>query len=160
MIKPYAIALLGLLSSTASMAKPDHIFLLRHAEKAAGQNPSLTAQGQLRANAIAKQLSPWQPNHLFSSNYKRTQETLAPLAKLTNQEVSIYNARELSVFAAELLEHNGVVVVAGHSNTTPELLAELSGYKVMIAEDEFHKLFELRLHNGEYRLIRHQSKSE
>ena len=47
MIKPYAIALLGLLSSTAVWPNLS-IFFITPCGKAAGQNPSLTTQGQLR----------------------------------------------------------------------------------------------------------------
>jgi broad specificity phosphatase PhoE len=154
------LAVIALLFSSQLLAQPEQIFLLRHSEKASGSDPSLTDKGKLRANNIAKQLLSAKPAQLFSTDYNRTQQTIAPLAKATSLKVQSYNPRELVQFAGELKLLNGVAVVVGHSNTTPQLVKLLSGHRVNIEEDEYDKLYELRLHNGRYALIRHKTSSK
>ena len=148
------IAILAVLFSSPLLAQPEQIFLLRHSEKSTGNNPALTEQGQQRAKNIAQQLAIANPLQLFSTDYKRTQQTIAPLAKELALEVTIYNPKDLIQFASQLKQLKGNAVVVGHSNTTPQLIKHLSGYRVNIEEDEYNKLFELRLHNGRYELIR------
>lgn len=154
------LAFIALLFSSQLLAQPEQIFLLRHSEKASGNNPSLTDIGKLRANNIAKQLKSAKPTQLFSTDYNRTQQTIAPLSNALSLKVQSYNPRELVQFAGELKLLNGVAVVVGHSNTTPQLVKLLSGHRVNIEEDEYDKLYELRLHNGRYVLIRHKTSSK
>jgi phosphohistidine phosphatase SixA len=154
------LAVIALLFSSQLMAQPEQIFLLRHSEKASGSDPSLTDKGKLRANNIAKQLQSAKPTQLFSTDYNRTQQTIAPLAKATSLIVQSYNPRELVQFAGELKLLNGVAVVVGHSNTTPQLVKLLSGHRVNIEEDEYDKLYELRLHDDKYQLIRHKTSAK
>jgi broad specificity phosphatase PhoE len=154
------LAVIALLFSSQLLAQPEQIFLLRHSEKASGSDPSLTDKGKLRANNIAKQLLLAKPTQLFSTDYNRTQQTIAPLSRATSLKVKSYNPRELVQFAGELKLLNGVAVVVGHSNTTPQLVKLLSGHRVNIEEDEYDKLYELRLHNGRYALIRHKTSSK
>ncbi|GMM86814.1 SixA phosphatase family protein [Pseudoalteromonas sp. MTN2-4] len=153
-------AVISLLFSSQLMASPEQIFLLRHSEKASGSDPSLTDKGKLRANNIAKQLLSAKPTQLFSTNYNRTQQTITPLARATSLKVQSYNPRELVQFAGELKLLNGVAVVVGHSNTTPQLVKLLSGHRVNIEEDEYDKLYELRLHGDKYQLIRHKTSAK
>lgn len=153
-------AVIALLFSSQLLAQPEQIFLLRHSEKGNSNNPSLTDKGKLRANNIAKQLLSVKPTQLFSTDYNRTQQTIAPLAKATSLKAQSYDPRELVQFAGELKLLNGVVVVVGHSNTTPQLVKLLSGHRVNIEEDEYDKLYELRLHGDKYQLIRHKTSSK
>lgn len=51
--------------SIGAFAAPDQIFLLRHAEKQAGKDPSLTDSGKQRAIWLAGFLSEYQLNKLF-----------------------------------------------------------------------------------------------
>ena len=59
------------------------VFLVRHAEKSKDdpRDPSLSAAGQQRARRLAELLAQEKITHLFSTPLKRTQETLAPLAR-------------------------------------------------------------------------------
>lgn len=133
------------LISISAFAAPDQILLFRHAEKQAGKDPSLTDSGKQRAIWLADFLSEYQPNKLFTTDYKRTKETLAPLAKKQQITVVIYNPRELDAFAEKLKKLNGTIVVVGHSNTTPKLAGLLTGktYK-QFDEKEFDSYFEIK----------------
>ena len=122
-------------------AAPETYYLLRHAEKKDYLNPSLTEQGQIRANRIATFLSDKNISHIFSTNYNRTLETAKPLSEKLNITVTHYNPRQLSAFVKQLKTLKGNVVIVGHSNTTPDLVKLLSDKTISIKEDEFDKVF-------------------
>jgi broad specificity phosphatase PhoE len=137
--------------SIGALAAPNKIILLRHAEKQAGKDPSLTDSGKQRAIWLAGFLSEYQPAKLFSTDYKRTKETLAPLAKKQHITVLIYNPRELEVFADKLKKLNGTIVVVGHSNTTPKLAGLLTNEKYkQFDEKEFDSYFEIKRIDTKY----------
>ncbi|WMN61705.1 histidine phosphatase family protein (plasmid) [Pseudoalteromonas xiamenensis] len=136
--------LLGTLLCTSFVSSAADVVLFRHAEKQDGTDPSLTTEGNIRAERIANLLAPLSPTALYATNYNRTQQTIAPLAKKTRLQVLSYNPRQLEAFAESLREMKGVVVVAGHSNTTPELVKLLSGTNWPIDESTFDDLFILK----------------
>ena len=107
------------------------IFLVRHAEKDTDdpKDPQLSKAGAKRAYALARQLSGVGVSHLFASQYKRTKLTLAPLAEKAGAEVVEIRAQEPEVLLTALRElpAGSVAVVAGHSNTIPDLVCELGG---------------------------------
>ena len=103
------------------------IYLVRHAEKLDGRDPSLTPEGQARAQALVTVLKEAGISQIFSTNYKRTQETAAPLASALGLTVEPYNPGALSDFAGELKAMTGHILVVGHSNTTPALVEILGG---------------------------------
>ena len=126
---------LGLLSAAlvlgacASAPPPveNTIYLVRHAEKADGDNPSLTLVGRARAEILARELSDAGLTAIYSTDYKRTRETAAPIAKATGLPVIGYDPRGLEPFASMLRATPGNILVVGHSNTTPELVDLLGG---------------------------------
>ncbi|MEM7516154.1 MAG: histidine phosphatase family protein, partial [Planctomycetota bacterium] len=75
--------------------------------------------------------------HLFSSDYKRTKNTLAPLAESTGLEIEIRQPHAFAEVAAELwaLPPGSVAVVSGHSNTTPGLVRALGGVPTGLESD-------------------------
>ena len=88
---------------------------------------------------------------MYSSEYQRTQKTLAPLADERELEVEIVSARdpEAQVKALKSLEPGSVAVIAGHSNTVPSLVKMLGGsmggveetqHGLMFHESEFDRL--------------------
>ena len=123
------------------------IYLVRHAEKiiAEGINdPELTQIGLFRAQNIAKQLSSVGITKIFSTNYKRTMQTAQPLADYQSIKITPYDANNLEEFAQQLKKIDGVVLVVGHSNTTPLLAQLLSGKEVNeIADDEYDNVYQV-----------------
>ena len=105
-------------------SKKTTIILVRHAEKMKGKNPGLTPEGQERAERLAQILRPISLNHVFSTNYNRTQKTATPVAISKELTIENYDPRALKDFGKMILEnHKGeTILVVGHSNTTPELL--------------------------------------
>lgn len=120
------------------------IVLVRHAEKSDDdpEDPSLTAAGRRRAEALARLLGRSGVSAVLSTDYRRTRDTAGPLARAAGLEVEIYDARRLEELARELRRRRGLVVVVGHSNTTPELVAHLGGDPGSpIADDEYDRLY-------------------
>ena len=112
---------------TASEIVRHEIYLVRHAEKQAGDDPSLTAAGVERAELLAQILGDKGVTNIHSTNLKRTLETAAPLATQTGLEVALYDPSDLDAFADTLEANVGVHLVVGHSNTTPQLATALGG---------------------------------
>jgi broad specificity phosphatase PhoE len=129
------------------------VFLVRHAEKAdqssmaksmdPGDDPPLSVAGVARAESLERHLRDAGITAIVTSEYLRTKQTAAPLAKALKLEPAVIPARG----GAELLAHlrslkNDVVLVVGHSNTVPRLVQALGGAAdVTIAETEFDNLF-------------------
>ncbi len=103
------------------------LFIVRHAEKqqlAGEKNPPLSERGQQRARALADRLASSGIVELHASQYQRTQLTLQPLAERLALPIQIYEAGAGTALIEHLLDRPcpGPVIVAGHSNTLPELL--------------------------------------
>jgi phosphohistidine phosphatase SixA len=137
------------------------VILVRHTEKGTDdpKDPSLSAAGVKRAEALARMLSEAGVTHLFASEYRRTRDTLAPLASrlgLEVREVPAGNPEE-QVAAIRGLPAGSVAVVAGHSNTVPDLAGLLggevsglvdTGHGPMIDDDSHDRMFLLILPTG------------
>jgi hypothetical protein len=150
---------LGLRTAHSDAATNDRrartVIVVRHGEKATTgdpKDPALSADGVQRAATLARQLEPAHVTHLFATEFKRTQETLAPLAKAAGVTVSIVPARESERLLAEItaLPPGAVCVVAGHSNTVPKIVVGLTGLADSpagreIPEDEFARMFVITL---------------
>jgi phosphohistidine phosphatase SixA len=128
------------------------VILLRHAEKATdgdARDPHLSEAGKKRAEALARLLSKAGATKLYSSEYQRAKETLAPLAAAAGVEVQAIGAAKSADLVTELqkLPAGGVAVVAGHSNTVPAIAKALGATiqgldaKGYLDEASFDRLF-------------------
>jgi 2,3-bisphosphoglycerate-dependent phosphoglycerate mutase len=145
--------------SNEAVATAHTVYLVRHAEKATDdpRDPNLSEPGVERAQELAHVLGKANVTHLFSTAYKRTRATLAPLAEAMGLEVDSYSPRDMGQLVERLrgLPAGSVTVVAGHSNTTPGLFKALSGvegvdlepsqYGPMIPDDGYDRLFSVTL---------------
>ena len=134
--------------SAATIA--NEIFLVRHAEKQTGNDPSLTPEGRERATTLARILGDKGLTHIHSTNYRRTIETAAPIAAQTGLEIEQYDPRDLASFADELRAAPGIHLVVGHSNTTPQLAEALGGEpgSPIDEQSEYDRLYVISL-NGQ-----------
>jgi len=141
------------------------IILVRHAEKKAQSgDPALDSRGLARAEALARALADVAVTGLSATPYRRTQQTLEPLAEQFGLEIEIQPvdladpeayAREI---ASNLIERHrgGTVVVAGHSNTVPLLLGAFGiPGSHSIGDDEYDDLFLLQVGEGEKPVLLH-----
>lgn len=138
-----ALATLSLLPGLAA-AEPGAIYLVRHGEKLAGQDPELSPRGQERARHVAAILRRAGITAIFSSKTVRTQQTAAPLAQQTGLSVQLYDPLAPKALVEQVRALSGAVVVVGHSNTLPELVRLFGGAPgADIADDEFDRLYQL-----------------
>jgi broad specificity phosphatase PhoE len=121
------------------------VLAVRHADvdlPPHGSDPDLNAAGRQRAETLARLAGGAGVTAILTSRFRRTQQTVEPLVqRLAVTPRVAPDAAELAqqIRAAEL---GDVVVVAGHSNTVPELLDALGVDPVpVIPETEFDNLF-------------------
>ena len=124
------------------------IFVVRHAEKAdATKNPDLSEAGRARAEALAKALRDANITAIYATEFKRTQQTAAPLAKALSITVTVLPAQDSVALVAKLRALSGNALVVGHGDTIPNLIKALGvSEPISIAENDYDNLFVLVLH--------------
>ena len=121
------------------------VILVRHAEReAAGADPSLSAAGRRRAKLLADMLGEAGIGAIFTSEFKRTKETAAAIAQRLNL-TPVQVDDNISKAAQQVRSAADRVLVVGHSDTVPALIAELGGAQVTIPDTAFDRLFVLRV---------------
>jgi phosphohistidine phosphatase SixA len=103
------------------------VLLMRHGEKAGGEDPALTEAGVARAADLARLLGGAKVTHLFASPAQRARLTAAPLAERLGLPIETYQVGQLEAHAAALraLPPGSVALSIGHSNTVPAVAALL-----------------------------------
>jgi phosphohistidine phosphatase SixA len=120
------------------------VILVRHAEKGAeGDDPALSEAGRLRAEALVRTLRDVPIDAVWHSEYQRTALTVAPLCAARGLQPTVAKAADSAALARTLkrLPAGQTVLVCGHSNTLPALVAALGGGEVKVADDAFDGLF-------------------
>lgn len=133
--------------STAAKAQTDQgtttVYLVRHAEKGDGDDPSLTEEGQARAKALATRLKDAGIQRVFATNTRRTRQTVSPTAHRFKLQVQVVAAQDIDAMARSILDCTGEnILVAAHSDTIGPIIEALGGGAIdPIAEDEFDNLY-------------------
>ena len=129
------------------------IILVRHAEKAdaTSQDPDLSVEGKQRAERLVKRIGRYRPGAFYSTNFKRTRDTLAPLAAKRKKQVQVYDPRTPQELIDQIVKSKTKrFVVAGHSNTVPGL-ANLIAKKELfknLDDSEYSVIWLLKMKNG------------
>lgn len=145
-----ALVFLILAAGAAGAAKPRDataptiVYAMRHAEKGGApgeKDPPLSPAGAARAQTLVHVLADVKFDAIYVSPYRRTQQTAAPLAQA--QGLTPIVLAPDSVAAHILQQDQGkTVLVVGHSNTVPAVLAGLGvDGPVAIADSQFDHLF-------------------
>lgn len=124
------------------------IFIVRHAEKAdsKSKDPDLSEAGNARAQALARMLKDAGITRIFTTEFKRTQQTAAPLAKILGLEVKSIAANDSARLVTALHGETGNALVVGHGNTIPDLIKALGiTTPIAIGENEYDDLFVVQL---------------
>src|SRR5690242_7274848 len=131
MLRVFLLLLLAALPLAAQQRAATTVILVRHAEKAAtpADDPGLTDQGQARARALAKIARDAGVTAIITTQFARTRETARPAAEAlgVTPEVAKAGGAEHAQEVARLIgaHAGGVVLVVGHSNTIPAIVAAL-----------------------------------
>ena len=132
------------------------VIVVRHAERATDDptDPGLSAAGRARAEALRDAVSGAGVTAVYATQFRRTRDTGAPIAAergidVTVRPIDSSNAATHAVgLAREIIAtHAGsTVLVIGHSNTVPELVAALGGGEVRpLPESEYDRMYVLVL---------------
>lgn len=153
------LAALFLLFTLDSAAQKKTIILVRHAEKAEAENaqnpdPELSEAGRERAKQLVKKIGRYRPGAFYSTDLKRTRDTITPLARKRKKAVQIYDPRKPQELVDSIMKSKTKrFVVAGHSNTIPGL-ANLLGKKELfknLNDSEYGAIWIIRIKNGQIR---------
>jgi len=127
------------------------VILVRHAEKSTlpADNPGLNEAGMARAAELARQLVEADVvagvDAIYSSTYRRTEETVQPIATALGLPITPYDASNTETIMDDIVrQHKGkVILVVGHSNTVPELIANMGASKNVpeIDENEYDNMY-------------------
>jgi broad specificity phosphatase PhoE len=125
-MKALALFLLILVSVSAASAQPV-VVIVRHGERAAngGSDPDLSSAGRARADALSRILKDSGITAIFTTEFKRTQETAAPTATSTHVAPTVVPAKDTTALVAKLHQLSGNALVVGHGDTIPNIIKAL-----------------------------------
>ena len=124
---------------TTSENQVSTIILIRHAEKAEAhsKDPSLSEKGKERAEALVQLFKEMPIDSFYATPYKRTMETITPIAKVNGKEILTYNPSDKNNIAEMMQSGKGKkIMIAGHSNTIPPMVNALIGKNEFTTMDE------------------------
>lgn len=141
------ILILGLFQSFSLSAqdKPITVILLRHAEKLPeGKDPDLSPKGQEFAVRLIKVFSNIKIDAAYTTAYKRTAQTITPLAEQNQLKLITYDPTKSNELVKQIEESgSSTVLIAGHSNTVNLVYNALIKDKKIeaLGDDEYRKVF-------------------
>jgi len=154
---PWILVSLVLLSVSLTAYGQVAVILTRHAEKAAAppKDPPLTDAGKKRAELLASMLADSGVEAIYVTEFQRTQQTAAPLAERAHVKPTVLPAKDTAALIKAIrARQSGVVVVVGHSNTVPDIIAALGGPKVDIPDPQYDNLLVLTVGPSQSSLLR------
>ncbi|MBK6620653.1 MAG: histidine phosphatase family protein [Saprospirales bacterium] len=120
-----------------------YTYIVRHADKGEGNDPDLLDAGSERAVALAQLLKSQGIQEIYSTNFKRTRQTAAPLADSLGLNVILYGSDTLQSFVTHRLVPLGKKrLVVGHSNTILSIAAALGASPTLqsVPDDDYDNL--------------------
>lgn len=145
------LPLVFFLSSLQASAQ-EAFFLIRHAEKAEGNNPPITEAGRERAARWAVMLADAGVGKVFTSTARRTMETGDIIADALGVETEALAPDDIASLMDLLsFDHeDDRILIVGHTETIPHILTELGAFDLVDMPDEdFARLFAVFPNGGE-----------
>lgn len=141
MIRTVILTAFAALIALAAMpaAAQSNVYVMRHLDTAAGQvDPDLLPEGARAAEALASWFRDEWPVAIYVTDYKRTRQTAAPLAARLGLVPIVYDPADLAGLIARVRAEHGAVLIVGHSNTVPDIVAALGGARpAPLAHEDF-----------------------
>ena len=120
------------------------VVLIRHADvpAGAGSDPVLSANGVARAQELRHVLGNTGVSAIFTTRFRRTQQTAEPLAADLGIAPTVIDDVDALVAAIKALPAGSIALVVGHTNTIPDVITGLGGPPIgAIGATEFDNLF-------------------
>lgn len=119
-------AMLAPSPTAAQQAAPRYV--MRHLDTPKGErDPDLLPAGAARAKALVAWFEGKPLAAIFATPYRRTQQTAAPIAAARGLTVQTYDPGYTDAVIARVKALAGPVLIVGHSNTVPDIVAALGG---------------------------------
>ena len=137
-------------------------YLIRHAEKVrtnkSDRDPKLNEKGILRALNWKEYFLDKDITKIYSTNYKRTLETVKPFQEAIGLATILYSPSSIDYKDFISSNKGEIVLVVGHSNTIPNFVNELINDQVYAQIDDLNNsnLYIINLCDSSvsYRLIK------
>jgi len=117
-------------------------YLIRHAEKIrtnkSDRDPALNKKGIIRALNWKDYFIDKEISKIYSTNYKRTLETVKPLQEAIGLATILYSPSSIDYKDFISSNKGEIVLVVGHSNTIPNFVNELINDQVYAQIDDFN----------------------
>ena len=156
------LSVIGFSSVVSAVDQPSMtVILVRHAEKKIepeNKDPDLSPAGLARAQELVRIFSNTGITAIYATQFKRTQQTVKPLADKLGLPVTQVEAKKTTDLVKQIRARNtgGVIFIAGHNNSVPEIIAALGGPQLpIIPETEYDNLFILTVQgDGSAKLLK------
>lgn len=137
---------LACLIATPVLAKNAPIYITRHYDTPAGErDPDLLPAGKSRAQQLARWFRGKKLKAIYVTDFRRTRQTVDPLAKARRIRVQLYDPRHSIEVLADAAGERGPVLIVGHSNTVPDLVEGLSAPRPAdLRHEDFGDLWTVR----------------
>ena len=135
----------SVLAPSAALAQK-LVFVVRHAERADDpardqDNPPLSAAGAARAAKLRALLEDAEIRAIYVSQYRRTQDTAAPLAAKLKVKPELVPPNVSALIEAMRAGHaNDNVLIVGHTSTIPAIVKALTGSSLEMPESDYGSL--------------------
>jgi broad specificity phosphatase PhoE len=150
-MRVFGSAALLTLTLAVNASAQSTIFVVRHAERAdtasggapmMAADPELSDAGRARAESLATVLKDANITAIFTTEFKRTQQTAAPLAKALGIRITPIGSRDAAKLTQALKGASGNALVVGHSNTVPAIIRDLGASDpVTLGDGDYDNLF-------------------
>jgi len=138
------------------------IILVRHAEKEIvppeNKDPDLSPAGVARAQELARMFGDSGITAIYATQYKRTQQTVKPMADKLRLPLTKVEAKETPELVKQIRARGAgqTIFIAGHNNSVPEIIAAMGGPQMpIIPETEYDNLYILTVQSdGSAKLLK------
>ena len=117
-------------------------YLIRHAEKVrtnkSDRDPALNEKGIIRALNWKEYFIDKDISKIYSTNYKRTIETVKPLQEAMGLATILYSPSSIDYKDFISSNKGEIVLVVGHSNTIPNFVNELINKEIYTQIDDLN----------------------
>jgi broad specificity phosphatase PhoE len=141
------LALAACVTASAQPPAAPNVYVVRHLNTPAGErDPDLLPEGR----RVAALLPAWfereraRPVAIYVSDYKRTRQTAGPLAGRLGLQLTVYDPADTPALIARARAETGPVLIVGHSNTVPDIVAALGGTRpAPLVHDDFGDIWRI-----------------
>ena len=138
-MRPLLLALACCVALPAAAQTPPTTYVVRHFDTPKGErDPDLLPAGTARAEALARWFRGKRLCAVLVTQYKRTRQTAAPTAAGRGLAILTYDAADTAGAVARAKASACPVLIVGHSNTVPDIVAQLGGTRPAdLAHEDF-----------------------